>query len=165
MEGEELWVIGYWVRKRRSHFFKGERRRPAGSVTHLAGHLFLVAGASCSRPSMERPAPCFEWPLKKQIQRLIFSRTFRECICRASGNFSKPRSGLGMAGAKQRHMGPCLKKPLLLTPRAARAFGPSGHVAPLLSKTATSLRRFSSFFCLQVFRLFSNLKKPAAFSG
>jgi hypothetical protein len=55
---------------------------------------------------MERPAPCFEWPLKKQIQRLIIRRTFRECICHASGNFSKPRSGLGMAGAKQRHMGP-----------------------------------------------------------
>ena len=24
--------------------------------------LFTVAGASCSRPSMERPAPCSEWP-------------------------------------------------------------------------------------------------------
>ena len=108
-----LFVIGYWGRKRRSHFFKGVRRRPAGSVTHLAGHLFLVAGASCSRPSMERPAPCSDQPMKKQIQGRFIRRTFRECICRASGNFSKPRSGLGMAGAKQRHMGPCLKKPHL----------------------------------------------------
>jgi hypothetical protein len=32
--------MGYWGGERRSGFFEGERRRPAGSVTHLAGHLF-----------------------------------------------------------------------------------------------------------------------------
>jgi hypothetical protein len=26
-------------------------------------HIFIVAGASCSRPSMERPAPCFAKPM------------------------------------------------------------------------------------------------------
>jgi hypothetical protein len=35
-------------------------------------------------------------------------RTFAECYCRICGIFSAPRSGLGMAGAKQRQKGPCL---------------------------------------------------------
>jgi len=36
---------------------------------HLA-HIFIVAGASCSRPSMERPAPCFAKPpfLRKETE-------------------------------------------------------------------------------------------------
>ena len=122
--GKSYWllVIGYWLLelKKKPPLHVAGNCSPSPSLEHsvpsfapvgrcgLAAPTLPVAGASCSRPSMERPAPCFEWPLKKQIQRLIIRRTFRECICRASGNFSKPRSGLGMAGAKQRHMGPCL---------------------------------------------------------
>jgi hypothetical protein len=36
-------------------------------------------------------------------------RTFAECYCHICGIFSAPRSGLGMAGAKQRQKGPCLE--------------------------------------------------------
>ena len=32
-----------------------------------------------------------------------------ECLCRPGGIFSAPRSGLGMAGAKQRQKDPCLE--------------------------------------------------------
>ena len=40
-EGGELLVISDWLLGRESSgFFEGERRRPAGCVTHLAGHLF-----------------------------------------------------------------------------------------------------------------------------
>jgi hypothetical protein len=38
---------------------------------------------------------------------ISFAQIFAECLCRICGNISKSRSGLGMAGAKQRHKGPC----------------------------------------------------------
>ena len=37
---------------------------------HLA-HIFIVAGASCSRPSMERPAPCFAKPITPPLLHLL----------------------------------------------------------------------------------------------
>ena len=70
-----LFVIRYWGRRRRSqrsivsgHWGRGRGRTPEGRGArvskergHLA-HIFIVAGASCSRPSLERPAPCFAKP-------------------------------------------------------------------------------------------------------
>ena len=43
--------------------------------------LLHVAGASCSRPSMERPAPSFEWP--KHLLLLSFAKSKRRGAERA----------------------------------------------------------------------------------
>jgi hypothetical protein len=74
--GEELEVICYslWGKRRRGQ--RSEVIRKSEKVAFLRGrdalvlkesghpaHIFIVAGASCSRPSMERPAPCFAKPM------------------------------------------------------------------------------------------------------
>ena len=42
--------------------FPGRAMRPARILKESGhpAHIFIVTGASCSMPSMERPAPCFE---------------------------------------------------------------------------------------------------------
>jgi hypothetical protein len=61
--------------------FPGRAMRPARILKESGhpAHIFIVTGASCSRPSMERPAPCFEMELiKKHLYRSFIGRTYAE---------------------------------------------------------------------------------------
>jgi hypothetical protein len=88
-----------------AHIFNpGGAMRPRGA--DLSPQALMRARCPRSlKTRAGRPCPPFE---KAASSITTQSTDLWECICRVSGNFSKPRSGLGMAGAKQRHKGPCL---------------------------------------------------------